>query len=188
MTARGISVDRTDYSTVVAPAAFRRGIAARYAQLPDNDPAAHGAYRALAAKVEDQFDYMTKTLGIKVTVTKEDPYPTINEMMDDINRGQLKVLATESTPPGHPFFTDVQNDKFRAVHDFFGHGATGRDFNRHGERATYLSHARTFGDDKDAIRALFTETEAQNAYVVTNHEFGEQKVALFPDADVFHGL
>jgi predicted ABC-type ATPase len=184
---RGIEADTTDYSEVVAPAEFRRAVAAKYEALPSNDPAAHRAYNALAAKVKDQFDYMTKTLGVEVEVTADDPYPSIDEMLQDVDRGRLKVLATASTGP-HPFFTNEQNDMFRAVHDYFGHAATGRDFNRHGERATYLSHARTFGDDKDAIRALFTETEAQNAYVVTKQEFGEQKVALLPDADVFYGL
>jgi hypothetical protein len=189
MAARGIARDDTDYSTVTAPAAFRRKIAAKYAAMPDDDPAAHEAYRALATKVRDQYDYMTKTLGIKVKVkvTKTDPYPDIDAMMADVAQGRLKVLATSSTGP-HPFFSNRENDMFRAVHDFFGHGATGRDFNRHGERATYLSHAKTFGDDKPALRALFTETEAQNAYVVTNHEFGAQKVGVFPDSDVFFGL
>lgn len=188
MTDRGIGPDTHDYSTVVAPAAFRRRVAKMYANLPSDDPAAHRAYEALRSKVRDQYEYMTKKLGIKVTVTPDDPYPNIDAMMADIETGNLKVLATASTPPPHPYFSNAENDMFRAVHDFYGHAATGRDFNRHGERATFLSHARTFGDDKDAIRALFTETEAQNAYAIANQQFGEQKVSLLPDEMVFYGL
>lgn len=152
------------------------------------DPKAVPAYESLRSEVKRQYDYMTKELGIKVVVTKEDPYANVDEMMRDINENKtLKVLSTASTG-GHPFFTDEENDMFRAVHDFFGHGATGRDFSRHGERASYLSHASMM-ENKDSIRALFTETEMQNAALIANRgQFQEQKIGLAPDALVFDGL
>ncbi len=75
----------------------------------------------------------------------------------------MRVLATEATG-GHALWSNEQNDKFRAVHDFIGHLAIGRDFSRHGEEAAYESHAATL--PKEAHRALASETRAQNSYMI----------------------
>ena len=172
---------------VVDPKARARAAAA-YARMPEFDPAAVPAYRALRDEVNRQFEYMTQKLGIKVEVTDTDPYANVDEMMKDIVENKtLKVLSTASTG-GHPFFTNEENDRFRAVHDFFGHAGTGRDFSRHGERASFMSHASMM-KNKDSIRALFTETEMQNAALIANRgEFQQQKIGLAPDELVFEGL
>jgi len=187
--ANGIShfAPPSDFSGVVVDPAARARAARAYLRMPSADPKAIPAYESLRAEVKQQYDYMTKKLGIKVVTTKEDPYATVEEMMDDINNNKtLKVMSTASTG-GHPFFSNEENDMFRAVHDFFGHGATGRDFSRHGERASYLSHASMMKNE-DSIRALFTETEMQNAALIKTGQFQEQKIGLAPDSMVFDGL
>ena len=98
--------------------------------------------------------------------------------MDDVNnRRTLKVLGTRVTG-GHPFFSDDENDMFRAVHDFFGHAATGRSFDRHGEQAAYLAHSQMFSPA--ARPALTTETKGQNSSLILNGHFPDQKLAVLP--------
>jgi hypothetical protein len=106
--------------------------------MPSHDERAFAAYRAMREETKQQFDLLTRGvrrggLGISVEVQKEDPYGGPLEMMLDVQNGRLKVYATGGTSNEHPFFNDDENDMFRAVHDAFGHAATGRGFDRHGE-------------------------------------------------------
>jgi len=170
--------DSIDYQKTVANRARAARIADAYDELPVDDPKAYESYTALATEVEAQFEYMTKTMGIKVEFVDEDPYKTSREMFADVSKGTLKVLRTASTG-SHPFFTDEQNDKFRAVHDFFGHAATGRGFGQDGEESAWVHHSQMFTET--ARGALTTETRGQNSWYNTRGKgFAEQKVALLP--------
>ena len=121
---------------------------------------------------------MTKTLGVKVSFVADDPYKTSKEMFDDVSKGVLKVLQTESTG-SHPILSDEQNNKFRAVHDYFGHAATGRGFGQDGEEAAWVHHSQMFTDKARA--ALTTETRGQNSFFNNRGKtFADQKVALLP--------
>jgi multidrug efflux pump subunit AcrA (membrane-fusion protein) len=83
---------------------------------------------------------------------------------------------------GHPFFTPEQNEQFRTVHDVFGHAATGRAFDRHGEEAAWLSHSQMYSPQ--ALRALTTETRGQNAAMLFTgggEVFQPQKIGLLPE-------
>lgn len=173
------------WQAIRAPAGVRAEFAEEYAKLPSNDPKAHAAYRKMATEVEEQFHHMEAS-GIKAQFVDYDPYPTAASMIADVERGVIKVMRTDITGP-HDFFTNQQNDMFRAVHDVYGHAAIGRGFDRHGERAAYLSHRDMF-KDPDAVRALATETEGQNATVHVTGRFPEQKIALLPDRLVFNNL
>ena len=133
--------NRFDNVFVNVPHAIR--IAKEYEKAPSFDPKAIPSYKAMADETQEQFDFLTKPkskggLGVHVSVTKEDPYSKAADMMKDANEGRFKVFSTASTG-GHPFFSDEQNDMFRAVHDFFGHAATGRGFDPHGEEAGPLA-------------------------------------------------
>jgi hypothetical protein len=146
--------------------------------LPTVQEEAFPSYTALATEVEAQFDYMTKTMGIKVEFVADDPYKTSREMFADVSKGVLKVLSTASTG-SHPFLSDEQNDKFRAVHDFFGHAATGRGFGQDGEESAWVHHSQMFTET--ARGALTTETRGQNSWYNSRGKvFAEQKVALLP--------
>ncbi len=100
-------------------------------------------------------------------------------MFDDASKGVLKVLSTESTG-AHPLFSNAQNDKFRAVHDYFGHAATGRGFGQDGEEAAWVHHSQMFTEK--ARGALTTETRGQNSFFNNRgKQFADQKVALLPE-------
>ena len=170
--------DSIDYQKTVANRARAARIADAYDELPTVQEEAFPAYEALAKEVDAQFDYMTNTLGVKVEFVDADPYKTSREMFADASKGVLKVLRTASTG-SHPFFTDEQNDKFRAVHDFFGHAATGRGFGQDGEESAWVHHSQMFTET--ARGALTTETRGQNSWYNTRGQgFAEQKVALLP--------
>jgi hypothetical protein len=99
--------DSIDYQKTVANRARAGRIADAYDELPTVQEEAFPSYTALATEVEAQFDYMTKTLGIKVEFVADDPYKTSREMFADVSKGVLKVLSTASTG-SHPFFKDEQ--------------------------------------------------------------------------------
>ena len=177
---KGLKPDESiDYTKVVANRERASKIADLYESLPKMDRDAVDEYEALASEVEEQFNYMTKTLGVKVEFVAEDPYKTSKEMFADVSTGSLKVLSTATTG-AHPIFSDEQNNKFRAVHDYFGHAATGRGFGQDGEESAWVHHSQMF--TKNARAALTTETRGQNSFFNNRgKQFADQKVALLPE-------
>jgi hypothetical protein len=172
------------YGGIVTTPEMQNALARSYRALPDFDPAAVPSFEAMRQETKKQFDYMTKPqrqggLGISVEVTHEDPYSGPSGLFHDLfHDRRMKVLSTQSTG-AHPFFSDDENDMFRAVHDVFGHAATGRGFDRHGEEAAFQAHSRMFSPI--ARRAMATETRGQNAALITSGgQFQAQKVALIP--------
>jgi hypothetical protein len=141
-------------------------------------PQLHASYQALHAGIEAQYEHLTKPeseggMGISVEVTKEDPYATPMEMREDVRANKrLKVLATGSTG-GHGTMTPEMNDKMRAIHDAFGHLATGRNFSRHGEEAAAQHHASMF--PKEAHPALMSELRGQTAALIVGGDFPENR-------------
>lgn len=175
---------KKDWQAITADPARGARIADDYAALPDKDPAALESYTALRDEVAAQYEYLTKTVGVNVEIVNHDPYASAAEMIADVRgNNRLQVLATAETGP-HPFFTNDENDQFRAVHDAFGHAAIGRGFDRNGEEAAYQSHRQMFSEP--AIRALATETRGQNSSLVFGGTgtFPPQKVALLPEMDI----
>lgn len=178
--ASGVVSPAPNYGGVVMPPRATRRIGDAYANLPDSDPAAVPAYRAMRDQVHRQYRALSSPrskggLGIDIEVTQGDPYKNYGELLTDLRENnRIKTLSTAASG-SHPFFSDDDNDMFRAIHDVFGHAGTGRGFDRHGEEAAYLSHARMF--TPLARRALATETRGQNSYLITRGEFGPQKLA-----------
>lgn len=179
--------NRFDNVVVNIPQALK--IAREYNEAPKFDPNAVPSFRAMANETREQFDFLTRPkskggLGVDVSVTKEDPYKRAADMMKDANQGKFSVLSSAQTG-GHPYFTDEENDMFRAVHDFFGHAATGRGFDPHGEEAAFRSHFAMFSPK--ARPAMATETRGQNSalnYGLNPGQFAEQKVVTLPTAQL----
>lgn len=166
----------TDYLNARRTPQSVKSIAQNYAALPTFDPSATKHFDALQDDVLKQHDFMTNRLGIKTQITDHDPYNDVHEMLHDVNNNhRLQVLGTHVTG-GHPYIPDDVNDKFRAVHDLFGHAATGRSFDRHGEQAAYLAHSQMFSPA--ARPALATETRGQNSALIYGGGFQPQKTAL----------
>jgi hypothetical protein len=141
----------------------------KQAQAGQESPEIRPSYHAMRSHLNDQYDFLTRPqeaggMGVKVEVTPHDPYPDDPAGMAkdlDTNR-RIQVMSTATTG-SHEFFADSENDKFRAVHDVFGHVATGRGFSRDGEEAAYRSHRQMF--PASAHGALTSETRGQNSWL-----------------------
>lgn len=192
---RGRTYDPTGLDEMQADSGFQTKVAQKYtamAVVPDKR--IERAYAALKAETHEQYDYLTRPrteggLGITVELHPEldntKLYANADEMAHDIRTNRrLKVNQTGSNPAdqavGHPFLDPETNDKFRAVHDAFGHAAIGRSFSRHGEEAAYHSHMQMFSTK--ALPALVAETRAQNSALNfgSGEGFPEQKPIMLP--------
>lgn len=183
----GLAVPTIDFGRVVSCPVRGHAIARTYMMAPAYDERALPAYRAFRDEAVRQFAFLTRPakhggMGVAVEVAVDDPYPDAAAMTQDLERcHRLKVYATGGAAGGHPFFTNDENDIFRAVHDVFGHASIGRGFDRHGEEAAWLKHSAMFSPL--AQRALTTETRGQNCafiYHFGGKHFPEQKVTLLP--------
>jgi hypothetical protein len=165
------------------------------------NPAVISAYTKLVEESRRQYDYMVNDLGIKIEYVTEDPYnivkggesvPSSKLMMEDVlNNKTLKVRdsAIDFGEFPHPLLTVEENNIFRAVHDFFGHAASGRGFLADGEEAAWVSHSSMF--TPEARRAMSTETRGQNSWrnapglgyneKTKKYSYPPQKAALFPE-------
>lgn len=155
MTSTSYSLARV--ARVAAPSSFvtvspssQRELAAAYRALPMLDRDALPTWRAMREETMRQLDALTDA-GIDVVADDADPYvtddgtPDAAAMMDDLRiNGRIRVLSTRVTG-SHPVWSDDDNDAFRAVHDVYGHAATGRGFDRHGEEARGAILARKGG-------------------------------------------
>jgi hypothetical protein len=167
-----------------------RAIGDAYGRLPSFDAGALPAYRAMREETGRQFDHMTKPrskggLGLDVEITKGDPYGSdgdINKIFSELHHdvrenNRIQALSTKTTG-GHPFFSNDENDMFRAVHDVYGHLGSGRGVDHNGEEAAFQKHAQMFSPL--ARQAMATETRGQNSHLRLHGDFPEQKVALLP--------
>lgn len=184
----GFHISSLDFKRVVANPRRGARIAAAYMAAPVSDPAALPAYRMFIQETARQFEFMTEPrrrggLGLEVEVCPVDPYPDAATMTYDVaEHGHLQVYATRAGDNKHPVLTDDENDMFRAVHDYFGHAAIGRGFDRHGEEAAWLHHGGMYS--RLARRALTTETRGTNStlvYFYRGRRFPEQKAMLLPE-------
>lgn len=104
-----------------------------------------------------------------------EPYGNSYQMFQDIKRGRLVYLPTESTDSirgDHPMLSETScrdssgepiglNEVFRCVHDVLAHSA-GYGFNFSGEKGAWLVHRGTL--PREAHLALWNETRGQNAW------------------------
>lgn len=169
-----------------------RAVADAYTDIDPAKPigrAERAAWRELGDEVERQYDFMTKELGVKVDFVRDDPYPNVTALANDLRRNKhISVFDTrvQSDALGvkqyHPLFTDEQNNKFRAIHDVFGHASIGRGFDYDGEDAAFASHSTMFRIGSPAWRAMATETVGQNSYYAMHRDFDpHQRVGFIPD-------
>lgn len=174
-----------DFSHVAVDPVVAKHVASLYEAAPDFAHEALPSFRAMRDETMRQHEFMTSSrgLGLEHVVTQHDPYvtstgaPNSLALMRDVHEnGRIQSLSTKATG-GHPFFTDDENDAFRAVHDVFGHAGTGRNFTADGEEAAYRSHRAMYSPL--ARGAMTTETRGQNSFN-TQTGLGQpvQKVAL----------
>ena len=171
-----------------------RALATAYEQARDTSPPAEvrAAYSAMNSEVEAQYRALRDAgYTIEPWTRPGQPYANSAEMMADIREHHHLWFfkSTEGTVP-HSLLSHAQNDRFRAVHDFFGHAKGGNQFGPSGETSAFVSHVQMFSPS--ARPAVATETLAQNAWFnygphanlpVNERPFAEQKAIA-----VHHGL
>lgn len=160
--------DWTEYTKLVAEA---------YKQAPAHEPGAESSFEAMKQASLRFF----RLIGSKVRVefVDGDPYSTADQMREDVtNHKVLKIMKDHSD---HPWFSQEENWKFRAVHDWFTHIISGQPFTHKGELAAYNTHIKMF--PPKSWPALFTEIVGQVSYVTVYGSFPIQKVALLKGFD-----
>lgn len=181
--------DAVDFAAIVACPVRARQICAAYLAGPVWDRAAMPAYRQFIRETAAQFEFLTRPrrrggLGVRVAVGAEDPYPDAAAMVRDLVAHQrLRVHATGGQGNTHSLLSPKENDMFRAVHDAFGHAASGRAFDRHGEEAAWRKHLQLYSPL--ARLAMTTETRGQSSVFIWHHagrRFPTQKTMLLPPA------
>jgi hypothetical protein len=136
--------------------------------IKDYDDLVTKSYGQLRKEIDQQFDDMVKG-GMKLSYHQGDAnYLDSKEMLRDalVNNH----LYTYRGGDVHPLLNDLDpyyglnsNEKFRAVHDYLGHGTTGSTFGRKGEELAYGAHAQTLSPL--ARIAAAAETRGQNSFV-----------------------
>ena len=136
--------------------------------IKDYDDLVTKSYGQLRKEIDQQFDDMVKG-GMKLSYHQGDAnYLDSREMLRDSLVNQH--LYTYRGGDVHPLLNDFDpyyglnsNEKFRAVHDYFGHGTTGAMFGRKGEELAYGAHSETLSPL--ARIAAAAETRGQNSFV-----------------------
>jgi hypothetical protein len=202
--AHGLPPIAHDESIDVDQARARRIADAYEALLIDDlpNPTVRRAYEAFAREVSAQWDFaLAHGMTFEPEPNGEDPYKTSFEVADDVRNNRHLYFYQGGEPHGFMSAVDPNtgfsiNDKFRAVHDYFGHCAGGHGFGPHGEESAWNSHSQMFS--WDARRALTTETRGQNSWVNFGRQnydrhgeylnipparrpYAKQKTALLPD-------
>jgi hypothetical protein len=157
----------------VAPSPHAKEIADEYDKLQHNpnDPEVQKSYGALKRDIDDQWDFATQKMGIKMEPWTEEgqPYKNSKEMTADVNNNHhLYFFQGGEMPMDHPLAEDAgqglsYNDKLRAVHDLFGHAANENQFGPAGEERAWQEHRQMFSSE--AVPAVTTETRGQNSWV-----------------------
>lgn len=177
---RGIDFNQVGIPQATRPAATMHAIYSEQKAQEEGPPQPisdkmRQSYEHLKGNVSSQWDYMTRSkeeggMGIGIDFTDShptnyagEPYGSEQEMAEDLtNRGRVKIQKNKM-PEHHPM-NNEDYDKFRAVHDVFGHLGSGRGFTEHGEEGASQLHLRMM--DPEARPAMHNELRAINSYMV----------------------
>lgn len=192
-----------------------KAIAAAFEAMPHNpdDPDVKASYDKMIQETMAQYQ-AAKDAGFQaefIPPGSPDPYKTPHDATRDIQQNNhMWVFPTSSgfgSEPGlvdlygHPLMQQsgesfngvpaLNNDIFRAVHDYFGHAKEGNGFRANGEESAWANHAAMYSPE--ARPAMTTETRGQNSWVNfgphgeanrtasgANTVYAPQKVGLLP--------
>ena len=138
------------------------------------------SYKALATEVNEQYDYLTKNIWIKIEFIKDDPYQNSEEMFEDILINKRLKIFQWWEPNEFMSYVDETwlsvNEKFRAVHDFFWHFIDWNQFGKNWEEWAWIAHSKMFSEN--ARWALTLETRWQNSWVNSPWK-NDEAISLF---------
>ena len=134
------------------------------------DDLLHASYKRMEKETADQFD----ALPLKYSFHRngEGDYPSSREMLHDLHNNKHLFVFQGGEP--HEMLNDMDlrtgltgNEKFRAVHDAFGHGILGNTFGPQGEERAWGVHSHMYSPL--ARLAMSAETRGQNSFVNYSH-------------------
>jgi len=124
------------------------------------------SYDALGKETAAQFDQLP--IDMSFHKNGEGNYANSAEMAKDVH-GNNHLFVFQGGDP-HDFLSDIDpatglsgNEKFRAVHDYFGHAALGNGFGPKGEETAWGAHQQMY--TPLAQLAMTAETRGQNSLV-----------------------
>lgn len=140
------------------------------------------SWKALAHDVENLY----RAIPVHVAPVLElEPYTSCAHMVESVLKHG--VLYVNDLAHDHPYWSERENFRFRAVHDWYGHitgtlaaGRAGRfEFNAVGEINAYHLHANLHVS-QEALPALFCEIVGQLAWQHATGDFPDQACAVIP--------
>ena len=174
--AKQSAIGRTHMLGVEGSPEYKTAIFNAYArQMPDvlekanaknYDDLLEKAYRQLAKETDDQFHRLPVSMSYHRA--GEGNYAGANDMAKDVH-GNRHLYVFQGGEP-HDFLKNVdpltglnENEKFRAVHDFFGHAIHRNQFGPKGEEYAWNAHRQMYSPL--AQLAMTIETRGQNSLV-----------------------
>ena len=174
--AKQSAIGRTHMAAVEGSPSYKRAIFDAYAKtMPDvleqagaknYDDLMEKAYRQLAVETSEQFDRLP--ISMSFHRSGEGNYRGAKEMASDVHGNDHMYVFQGGDP--HDFLNRVdprtglnENEKFRAVHDFFGHAILGNEFGPMGEEKAWSIHNQMYSPL--AQMAMTAETRGQNSVV-----------------------
>lgn len=162
--AHGLPNPQIDISQVKAPLEGSEKVAEAFDLTPDQskDPVVTAAFEDFKKQNAEMYDFITKPeseggLGIKVEVSQQkDPYPSAQAQADDLKNNHHFFIESGLGGEHQATMTTQEYDRFRAVHDIFGHAGIGGGFDRHGEYQAWLEHMSMYtGAGRDAMSSEY---------------------------------
>lgn len=134
------------------------------AKSDPDDPDVQSSYFAFRAEVKAQHEALRKA-GFELLPWDGlgQPYSNSDEMRRDVMKNKrLFFFKTIEGMAPHALLPPEDNDRFRAVHDVFGHAMGGHGFGPQGETNAFRDHYQMFSPT--ARKAMATESLGQNAW------------------------
>ena len=166
---QGLDVIPTGVGDVHCDLAEADAAGRAFESTPDqsSDPHVQACYDDFKRQSEEMFDFMTKPeseggMGITVTFTNEkDPYPSAEAQSGDLRDNKHLYIESGLGGEHSASMSTEEYDRFRAVHDVFGHAAIGGGFDRHGEYQAWLVHSMMYTEPGRS--AMSTEYHGVNS-------------------------
>lgn len=179
------AVDHEHYDPV--PQEEQGAVADAYELLPMDDrgnPLVKAAYDQFFKETDDQWNWaVAHGMHFEPWTKPTSPYNTAQEVAADVANRHLWYSVTN----------DPQMDRFLAVHDYYGHSATGVGFGPRGEYNAWLTHSQMYSPV--ARVAMTTRTRGQQAWTHfgahlydANGKYLGQHPAEIPDAVLKYSL
>jgi hypothetical protein len=177
---RGLPEPRDRIADQRADLAEADRVARAFESAPDEsaDPRVRAAYEEFKRQSQAMWDFMTapepKGLGVRVDFQTAaeggftpgtGPYKSAAEQAEDLRRNRHITIESGLGGEHGSTMTVAEYDRFRAVHDVFGHAGVGGGFDRHGEYQAWLAHETMY--EGEGARAMSSEYHGVNTALWT---------------------